>query len=139
MGVDLEQGARSITSPKLITDMPTKKTATKKASVKKPVKKATAKKKVSRAAVKNTCACSETCRPGESFWVNYGPVVDSIASLREAIKTMSEEQYRYHTTRGTNDFASWIRNCFRNEAVANRVEKAGTQAKAVKALSECCS
>jgi hypothetical protein len=115
--------------------MPTKKVTTKKAPAKKVAKKAPTKKAVK---VSQACLCTEVCRPGESFWINYGPIVDSISALRDAIKAMSEEQYRYHTTRGTNDFASWIRHCFGNDAVASRVEKATTKAGAVKALAQCC-
>jgi hypothetical protein len=116
--------------------MPTKKVTTKKAPTKRVAKKAPTKNV---AKVPKLCACTEVCRPEESFWINYGPVVNSISALRDAIKAMSEEQYRYHTTRGTNDFASWIRHCFTNEAVAGRVEKATTKAGAVKALAQCCS
>jgi hypothetical protein len=116
--------------------MPTKKVATKKAPAKKTAKKAPTKKTLG---ASKACMCREVCRPEESFWINYGPVVDSVSALRDAIKAMSEEQYHYHTTRGTNDFASWIRHCFNNEAVAGRVEKATTKAGTVKALAQCCS
>ena len=109
----------------------------KKASAKKTVKKGA--KKALRKVAKPACVCAEACKPEESFWVNYGPVVDSIAALRAAITAMSDEQYRYHTAEGRNDFASWIRDCFHQDAVADRVAKAKTKAGAVKALKACCA
>jgi len=109
----------------------------KKAPVKKTVKKVA--KKAPLKAAKPTCVCTEVCKSEESFWVNYGPVVDSISALRDAVKTMSDEQYRYHTAEGRNDFASWIRDCFHQDAVADRVAKAKTKAGVVKALGTCCA
>ena len=117
--------------------MATKKTSAKKKTTAKPSVKKAVKKKASAKSAK-VCSCHDTCRPEESFWVNYGPVVDSISTLRDAIRSMSEEQFSYHTARGTNDFAAWIQYSFGNKKVADRVLKAKTKNAAIKALSSCC-
>jgi hypothetical protein len=138
--------------------VPAKKVPVKKASiVKKPVatkklavtnetaapvtttkKKAPALKKS--APVKTTgCVCVRTCKPEESFWICDGPVVQSLAHLKSALKGMSEAQFAYHTRRDGNDFARWIRECLKDDACAKRVEKAKTRTTTIQALkSSCC-
>ena len=137
MGVGLAESARGITSTNIVNAMATKKASPKKKVAKKPA----AKKAVKKAAPKKSskvCSCHKTCRAEESFWVNYGPVVDSIAALRDAVRTMSDEQFAYHTQRGTNDFAAWVEYSLKNKKVAGLVAKAKTRKAAVQALSTCC-
>jgi len=117
--------------------MATKKASPKKA-VTKPAKKLVKKASAKKAKASQVCSCHATCKAGESFWVNYGPVVDSISALRDAVKAMSPEQFEYHTKQGRNDFALWIRHCFDNKKVADRVEKATTKNATLQALRSCC-
>ena len=117
--------------------MATKKASPQKKTAKKPVAKKAVKKVVAKKS-SNMCSCHKTCRAEESFWVNYGPVVDSIAALRDAVRTMSDEQFAYHTGRGTNDFATWVEHSLGNKKIAGLVSKAKTKKAAVQALSSCC-
>lgn len=88
---------------------------------------------------KSECVCVRTCKPEESFWICDGPVVQSLAHLRSALKGMSEAQFAYHTRRDGNDFARWIRECLKDDACAKRVEKAKTRTTTMQALkSSCC-
>lgn len=116
------------------TTLTKKKTVAKKATVKKVAQKRVARKR----AVAAPCVCTQVCSPEYSFWVNNGPVVCSVAELRDAIEGMSDDQYSYHTTRNGNDFAAWIRDCMGNVALAERVARAGNRTEAVRVLSACC-
>lgn len=111
-----------------------KSTATKRAVAK---KKTVSKKAITRVQDK-ACACTTMCKPEESFWVNKGPVVSSVAELKQALSDMSATQYSYHTKRNGNDFAQWLRHCLDDEAHAVALEKAKTKAAAVSALSSGC-
>lgn len=86
----------------------------------------------------HACACGRVCRDGEAFWVNHGPVIDSIAGLKEALSSMSDEQFAYHTMRDGNDFARWLRDSLDDTVCAARIEKAKTRAAAARALTGSC-
>lgn len=75
--------------------------------------------------------------PAQCFWVNHGPVCKSAAELQEAIKKMSDTQYTYHTKRGGNDFAKWMRDVMKHPLCATKLEKVRTKAGAVKAFDSC--
>jgi dihydroxyacetone kinase-like predicted kinase len=114
-----------------------RKAATKKKAVAKAAKKTV--RKATRATKEKRCACKETCKPDEAFWVNNGPVVDTLGGLKTALKDMSDEQYAHHTKRGKNDFASWIEQCMCDKSCASRVRKARSRPGAVRALAQKCS
>ena len=116
----------------------TKKATAKKQLVQKTVKKKAAKKASSKKRTTKRCTCVSTCQPTECFWVNNGPVVNSIANLKRAFMNMSKEQYEYHTKREGNDFARWIADCFNDSPRASKVAKAKTPAGAARALSSSC-
>jgi hypothetical protein len=123
--------------------MPTKKTATKKVPVvaavvpkKKVASKAAPKKVVTK---KSTCgACKAACLPEQAFWVNNGPVVDSLMGLKQALNDMTDEQYAYHTARAGNDFASWVRDCLGDTVTAVRIAKTKTRDGAMRAIICTC-
>ena len=123
------------------TKTPAKKSTAVKAAPTKPAAKAVAKKAApkKKAAKKPSCACGACCAAEQSFWVNNGPVIDSLKGLSEAVKGMSDEQYAYHTERDGNDFARWIRDCLGNTSLASRVAKAKTRSSAARALATACS
>lgn len=118
------------------------KTVAKKAPVavasapkKKVAKKVVAKK----APVKALCpTCKATSTQEQAFWVNNGPVVDSLKGLKQALKDMTEEQYFYHTSRAGNDFATWVRDCVGDTACAVRIAKAKTRDGTVTAIACTC-
>lgn len=118
--------------------MPTKTLTKKKTG---GAKKATAKVVSKRTKVVPTpvvCSCNQACKPEHSFWVYNGPVVSSLSELRSAVEGMSDEQYQYHTARQGNDFAAWIRDCFGDGALAERVACAKNRAGALRVLGACC-
>lgn len=117
-----------------------KKVTTKKKSTKAVVaKKAPAKRKVTaKKKMTHKCSCKTCSQPEEAFWVNEGPVINTLADLKKAINNMTEAQFAYHTKRDGNDFARWIRDCLSDTTRAVRVEKAKTRAGTVRALTATC-
>jgi hypothetical protein len=105
------------------------------AAAKKPVKKAA--KKAPAKKTKKACDCATACKPEEFFWVNQGPVVGSIADLRNALSSMSDDQYTFHTKRDGNDFARWVRDCHGNKECAKKLAAAKSRAGAVRVLAAC--
>ena len=127
---------KKVVAPKKTT---TKKVAKKSTTSKSVVpKKKTVSKKTATRTEDKACACTTLCKPEESFWVNKGPVVSSVAELKQALAEMTAAQYTYHTKRNGNDFAEWLRHCLNDETHAVALEKAKTKAAAVRALSSGC-
>jgi hypothetical protein len=58
------------------------------------------------------------------FWVNNGPALQSLLDLREAFKTLSEEQYAYHANKEKNDFSAWVSAILKDEKCAKDMLKA---------------
>lgn len=111
----------------------------KKVTEKRVVESKSAKKvPTSKSVAVGTCMCRNRCKPEEAFWVNQGPVVETIADLKKAFTSMSEEQYQYHTSRDGSDFARWVRICIGDCPCADRLEKAKTRVSAMRALTGTC-
>jgi hypothetical protein len=66
----------------------------------------------------------EDCSGEESFWVNYGPIINNLTSLVEAIEKMRLYTFRYHVNQDNNknDFADWIRTSLEDKDLAMRLE-----------------
>lgn len=72
--------------------------------------------------------------PGKAFFVFGGAVCKNIEELLEAIRTMTPEQYEYHTVPRGNDFANWIRDVFEQKRLASRLAKSENQKETIKIL-----
>lgn len=72
--------------------------------------------------------------PEQCFWVNNGPICKNPKELKEAIQTMSEDQYAYHTQQG-NDFANWMKDVMGDRACAEKLLKAKTKGGAARAFT----
>jgi len=79
----------------------TKSPVTKKSAAKKNVSKKMATNKVG---LKSLVHASDH----ESFWMTDGQVLNSLAALHEALKTMDKIVYKYHVSNDRNDFADWV-------------------------------
>lgn len=124
--------------------MPTKKTkttakkvakkVTKKAVAKKaPAKKAPAKKKaatVKKAATKKSApkkaAGKKTlikARGPACFWTRDGLILENLITLRQALKSMSEDEFNFHVTKDRNDFADWVEQVLEDSECAAALRK----------------
>lgn len=72
----------------------------------------------------------------QCFWVHNGPILSDLRELRMALKNgkITDQQWKHHTSSGRNDFASWIHDIFRNDALAKKISAAKTKAGAANAL-----
>ena len=100
-----------------------KKPEVKKKEVKKEVKKIIPKvisaKKTAGKKKLLLVVSGETC-----FWVNNGPLLCSMKDLFDALRTMSEWQFAYHTGMGRNDFSAWVLNVLGDKKCASDLLKA---------------
>lgn len=62
--------------------------------------------------------------PSLSFWVNCGPVIDSLDGLAAALQEMSDDQYSYHAQGEANDFARWVGEVFGEASLAQKIARA---------------
>lgn len=74
----------------------------------------------------------------KAFYVNGGPVIYSAGELAEALENgmISDESFAYHVENGKNDFATWIQDVIRDEALAKSLKKIRTKKSAIKKLKE---
>jgi hypothetical protein len=75
-------------------------------------------------------------KPEHCFWVNEGGVLRNLRDLQDALVAMSDDQFKYHTKREGNDFATWIDNVFHEKELANKIDKAKTRKGALLALKQ---
>jgi hypothetical protein len=70
------------------------------------------------------------------FWVNNGHALQSLLDLREAFKTLTAEQYSYHSNKEKNDFSAWTLHILKDEKCAKDLLKAKTTKAALKVVEE---
>jgi hypothetical protein len=70
------------------------------------------------------------------FWVKDGPILRDLLELRDAILSMTEEQFSHHTGQGRNDFSVWVCEVLCDDECAKNLLKAKTQAEAAKAVEK---
>jgi hypothetical protein len=110
---------------------------TKKTKVSKTVTKKAPTKKAGAAAAGMCGACVMEAAQDKAFWVNNGPIVSTLDGLRDALRSMSDEQFDYHTKRAGNDFAKWVNEVLCHGACASKLGTAKTRTSAVRAIATC--
>jgi hypothetical protein len=66
-----------------------------------------------------------------AFWVNYGPVLHDLRQLRDALGTMSDEQFSFHVSEEKNDFDGWVEGVLKDAECARGLRKALTRLEAL--------
>lgn len=61
-----------------------------------------------------------------SFWVNNGPILRNLKDLKDALLNMNKETFGYHVNKEKNDFAVWIKDALKNNALAKKLSKTKT-------------
>jgi len=88
---------------------------------------------------KTTHICASLQAEGEQcFWVNEGPVLRNMSDLKNALKTMSREQFTHHTKKDGNDFAKWVGEILNCSECAMTLKKAKTKSGALRAVEQYC-
>lgn len=79
-----------------------------------------------------------TASPECCFWTYGGPVINNLRNLLEALeKDISDEQYKYHISRGENDFAIWIEEVLCDTECARALEKIKMRKTAITKVKSC--
>lgn len=72
--------------------------------------------------------------PDRCFWVNFGPVLKNLRELRDALHSISDEQFAHHVAADRNDFASWVEAVLDDAACAKALRRAKTRHAALQAV-----
>ncbi len=61
------------------------------------------------------------------FWVHNGPVLKNLVELKNAMETLTDEQFGYHVNKEKNDFASWVASVLQEPILANKLNNYRTR------------
>ncbi len=61
---------------------------------------------------------------GHVFWCHDGRVLKNMNELAEALSTMADETFAYHSNVGEKDFSKWVRDVIGDEKLAKDLENA---------------
>ncbi|MBI2851559.1 MAG: hypothetical protein HYX84_00435 [Chloroflexi bacterium] len=77
------------------------------------------------------------------FWCHDGRVLRDVRELGEALMTMSDETFAYHSNPEKKDFSNWVRDVIGDDVLArrlglaiNKVEAANAVASRIAALNK---
>ncbi len=70
------------------------------------------------------------------FWCSDGRVLKNLPQLETALKEMSEETFRYHSSEAKNDFSNWVRDVIGDEKLSMDLQKSTTRLQAAKSVAE---
>jgi len=68
----------------------------------------------------------------KQFWCSDGRVLKSLPELEVALREMSEETFRNHSSEVKSDFSIWVNDVIGDEKLANDLRKSTTRAQAAK-------
>jgi len=74
--------------------------------------------------------------PEHIFWLKNGTPLTNLTELARALETIDEETYNHHVTLIKNDFATWTRDIFAENELANKLSRAKTRTAIHHALQE---
>ncbi len=72
----------------------------------------------------------------KKFWVCDGRVLKNLKELEQALRTMSDETYRYHVNKVKNDFYNWIKDVFKDRKLATEIKKSRNRISAANKLKK---
>jgi len=76
--------------------------------------------------------------PGKGFWVNFGPILNNLRDLREALAgEITDAQFAYHVGPGHNDFAAWVADVLGDQECAKALRRVRKRQSALKAVDTC--
>jgi len=92
------------------------------------------KKKTKRTSKRVKKKLLEDAPEDKRFWLCDGRVLKNLKELEEALRTMSDETYRYHVTSTKNDFYNWIKDVFGDRKLALEIKKSRNRISAANKL-----
>jgi hypothetical protein len=70
------------------------------------------------------------------FWCHDGRALKNLPELQVALKDMTEETFRHHTTGTNNDFSRWVSDVIGDERLSADLRRSTTPAQAAKSVAE---
>ena len=70
------------------------------------------------------------------FWCSNGHILRNMRELAEALNTMTDEAFAYHSNVHKSDFRNWVRDIIRDDELASGLMKASSRTKAATVVSE---
>ena len=72
------------------------------------------------------------------FLCNDGNIFRDLKELKDALATMSDQTFRYHSNEVKKDFSKWVRDVVGDEYLAVNLETAPDREQAAKIVEERC-
>lgn len=72
----------------------------------------------------------------KSFRCHSGEMLRNLKELSAALANMSQETYQHHVSKDRNDFSIWVRDVIGDVTLANQLQKATSQADAIRRATE---
>ena len=69
------------------------------------------------------------------FWCCDGRILRNMRDLGEALNTMTDETFAYHSNTEKKDFSNWVRDVIKDERLAKDLQKAPNRAQAAKLVA----
>ena len=73
---------------------------------------------------------------GKQFYCTDGRVVRNLSELELALKEISEETFRYHSSETKSDFSNWVRDVIGDEKLSRDLQKSASRIQAVKKVAD---
>jgi hypothetical protein len=70
------------------------------------------------------------------FWCCDGQVLKNMKELGEALTSMADETFAYHSNEEKKDFSNWVRDIIRDEKLARDLQKSLNRTQAAKRVAE---
>jgi len=67
-----------------------------------------------------------------AFLCHDGRRLRNLVQLRDALATMSDDVFAYHSNKEKKDFSNWVRDVIKDARLARQLREAGTLARARK-------
>lgn len=75
--------------------------------------------------------------PGDKvFWVSDGRILKNLSEMINALNTMSDETYKFHTSGEKNDFADWVLQVFGSRKIYLKIRTMRKREKVAQAVKK---
>jgi hypothetical protein len=78
----------------------------------------------------------ENVKPEHMFVTKDGQKIRNISQLQKSLVRMSDDVFDHHTKQGRNDFSNWIKDIYKDKALAETVVKCRTKKELADKLKE---
>ncbi|MFH0914448.1 MAG: hypothetical protein V1849_04065 [Chloroflexota bacterium] len=70
------------------------------------------------------------------FWCSDGRTLRNLKELEEALVTMTDDTFAYHSNEQKSDFASWVKDIIGDEQLADELRRAHNRDDAARSVSK---